>query len=230
MSNQIEVSKVFLVIIMIVMVAVASAVSAGVTMVMRAQEPKDNKGETGAIWLNGSGAPASTLGSNGDYYLDIASSDVFRKTLGTWTFTLNIKGAQGIQGLPGISGAVVNNIGSSFDIPTTARNLGNITVNAATGGFIFVIATADVVTFGDNTECIFGLGTTTGSFDLDRKSVGVLDGTGIQRSHFSLTATTLIPVEAGIHTYFVSAQKPPEFSAQYINMGSICAIAWFFGT
>ena len=39
---------------------------------------------SGTNWFNGSGAPASSLGGNGDYYLDTASGNVSLKTTGAW--------------------------------------------------------------------------------------------------------------------------------------------------
>jgi hypothetical protein len=43
-------------------------------------------------WLSGSGAPAGDLGQNSDFYLDVDTGDVFKKTNGVWGFLLNIKG------------------------------------------------------------------------------------------------------------------------------------------
>jgi hypothetical protein len=179
------------------------------------------------------------LGSNGDFYLDLANSDVYNKVSGSWTKVANIQGATGAtgatgpagpQGPPGVGWAGVNEIGSSSDIPTTARNLGMVTVNAPTNGYVFVIATAYVVTFGDGTECVFGLGTTAGSFNLHSTRVGVLDGTGTQRREFSVTSTALVPVTAGSRNFYVTAQKPSVFSAQTVNIGNIYATALFCGT
>ncbi len=50
------------------------------------------KGETGNGWLYGSGAPAPSLGRNGDLYLDYASWEVYIKDNGTWTDRGSIKG------------------------------------------------------------------------------------------------------------------------------------------
>jgi hypothetical protein len=37
-----------------------------------------------AGWWNGSGAPASTLGNNGDYYLNTANGNIYLKSSGSW--------------------------------------------------------------------------------------------------------------------------------------------------
>jgi hypothetical protein len=55
-------------------------------------------GANGATWLSGSGAPGSSLGNDGDYYLDTDTGDVYNKATGTWTVITNIKGEQGEQG------------------------------------------------------------------------------------------------------------------------------------
>jgi uncharacterized protein (TIGR02145 family) len=84
------------------------------------------KGDLGARILNGSGTPSSSLGRDGDYYLNAANGDVLVKLSGAWVVAMNlmgpagaqgpkgdkgdkgdqgIQGAQGIQGLPGTAGA-----------------------------------------------------------------------------------------------------------------------------
>ncbi len=42
-------------------------------------------GQDGSTWRLGEGAPAGTLGSDGDYYLDTLTGMVFTKSAGTWT-------------------------------------------------------------------------------------------------------------------------------------------------
>ena len=62
-------------------------------------------GGDAAAWLEGSGTPSNSLGNIGDWYLNIATGDAYKKTASTtWTFKLNIKGADGTNGwLPVIS-------------------------------------------------------------------------------------------------------------------------------
>lgn len=61
-------------------------------------------GSTSTVWRSGSGAPSNTVGEENDLYLDIASSDVYKKIAGVYTFLLNIKGATGEMGPPGPAG------------------------------------------------------------------------------------------------------------------------------
>lgn len=42
-------------------------------------------GVNGSTWYNGSGAPANTLGVDGDYYLDNNTGNVYNKVSGSWT-------------------------------------------------------------------------------------------------------------------------------------------------
>jgi hypothetical protein len=61
-------------------------------------------GAAGSTWRNGSGAPSNGLGSDGDYYLNTANSDVYVKAAGAYTVACNIKGATGTTGSAGSNG------------------------------------------------------------------------------------------------------------------------------
>ncbi|HET6518359.1 MAG TPA: hypothetical protein VFG47_00870, partial [Geminicoccaceae bacterium] len=52
-------------------------------------------GADGARWHDGTGAPASGLGADGDYYLDDATGDVYAKSGGSWSPAANIQGPAG---------------------------------------------------------------------------------------------------------------------------------------
>lgn len=52
-------------------------------------------GAAGAVWRDGTGAPANGLGVNGDYYLDDATGNVYAKAAGSYSIVANIKGAAG---------------------------------------------------------------------------------------------------------------------------------------
>ena len=72
-------------------------------------------GADGAMWLSGSGTPASTLGDAGDYYLDFANNDIYKKTASAWVKETNIAaGANGATWLSG-SGAPTSDLGSDGD-------------------------------------------------------------------------------------------------------------------
>ncbi|RAR75315.1 beta strand repeat-containing protein, partial [Flavobacterium aciduliphilum] len=55
-------------------------------------------GTNGATWNSGAGIPSDALGSNGDYYLNTTTNDVYLKTADTYSIITNIKGATGPAG------------------------------------------------------------------------------------------------------------------------------------
>lgn len=75
-----------------------------------AQGPKGEKGDKGtngangtngadgASRLTGSGAPAASLGKDGDVYIATSNCDLYTKASGAWSKIGNIKGAQGAKG------------------------------------------------------------------------------------------------------------------------------------
>lgn len=52
-------------------------------------------GLNGATWRSGQAAPTSSLGANGDYYLNTTTYDVYLKSSNTYYVICNIKGADG---------------------------------------------------------------------------------------------------------------------------------------
>jgi hypothetical protein len=58
-----------------------------------------------SVWREGSGAPSSGLGIDGDFYLNGTTSDVYLKATGTYSIVCNIKGATGATGSAGATGA-----------------------------------------------------------------------------------------------------------------------------
>lgn len=67
-------------------------------------------GAAGAVIRNGSGAPSNGLGIDGDYYINITTSDVYFKASGAYTIVVNIKGATGSTGSTGAAGKGVTSI------------------------------------------------------------------------------------------------------------------------
>ena len=55
-------------------------------------------GADGASRLTGSGAPAASLGKDGDVYIATSNCDLYTKANGAWSKIGNIKGAQGAKG------------------------------------------------------------------------------------------------------------------------------------
>ncbi len=61
-------------------------------------------GKDGKSILSGEGIPESSLGNNGDSYIDTSNYDFYVKKDGSWTKTGNIKGETGSAGAAGIDG------------------------------------------------------------------------------------------------------------------------------
>jgi hypothetical protein len=65
------------------------------------------QGATGNTILSGDGTPSSTLGNNGDYYLELDSSNLYGpKTSAGWGSPVSMTGASGAVGTPGAAGTV----------------------------------------------------------------------------------------------------------------------------
>ncbi len=90
-------------------------------------------GLNGATWTSGIGAPSG--GSDGDFYLDTATSDVYKKSVGVWSIICNLQGLQGIPGIPG---------------PNT------ITASTTTDGTGFVKGNGSIISF-DNSSYLTSL-------------------------------------------------------------------------
>jgi len=61
-------------------------------------------GADGATWYSGAVAPTSEIGSDGDYYLNTSSYEIYNKVSGEWKSIGNIKGADGTNGTNGANG------------------------------------------------------------------------------------------------------------------------------
>lgn len=73
--------------------------------VVGATGPQGAQGAQGSLIRSGPGAPVDTTGVNGDYWLDTATSDLYKKSNGTYLVTANLKGATGATGAAGANGA-----------------------------------------------------------------------------------------------------------------------------
>ena len=87
-------------------------------------------GADGKTWLSGTAAPATTLGTIGDFYLNRTNWTVYEKTATTtWTSRGTIKGADGAPGPPGVAVSTVqvmpiSNVGINV-APSTVKTIVN---------------------------------------------------------------------------------------------------------
>jgi hypothetical protein len=63
-----------------------------------------NVDDVAGKWFSGTAVPATTLGKDGDYYLNTTSGDVSVKASGAWTTVANIVGPTGAAGAAGPKG------------------------------------------------------------------------------------------------------------------------------
>ena len=90
-------------------------------------------GQPGSMWYEGAGVPAATTGVTGDYWFQIDTADIFRKTDAGWGQPVaNIKGLKGDTGPAGRTllsgtGTPANTLGQDgdfyLDLTTTAPRL-----------------------------------------------------------------------------------------------------------
>ncbi len=62
-------------------------------------------GIDGAIILNGNGEPSTSLGKDGDLYIELDNGNLYRKEKGIWVIITNIYGEDGTDGSNGSSGS-----------------------------------------------------------------------------------------------------------------------------
>jgi Collagen triple helix repeat (20 copies) len=107
-------------------------------------------GTDGGAILKGTGAPAASLGADGDLYIDTVSRDVYQKSGGTWSVITNLsggppgpKGDTGAKGDPGTNGTDGTN-GTSGSNGSSVRSgagapaaglgaLGDVYIDSTTG-------------------------------------------------------------------------------------------------
>jgi hypothetical protein len=92
----------------------------------------------GSTWFNGTGAPASTLGVNGNYYMDTAGDNIYLKTAGTWSIVFTGSSSGSIT-------VTANQLIGSGSAPTISGVSGtgaaaNLTLDASPTGLAMRIA------------------------------------------------------------------------------------------
>lgn len=96
-----------------------------------AQGPQGIKGDTGISVLSGDVDP-TTEGLDNDLYLNITTSDLFKKILGVWVYRQNTKGLAGpagAQGSAGVAGVAGTSVLSGTVIPTTEGSNGDLYID-----------------------------------------------------------------------------------------------------
>lgn len=107
-------------------------------------------GAPGSVWREGSGVPSNSLGSDGDFYLDGDTGNVYQRASGTYSVVCNIKGPTGAtgaatNGLPagGTAGQLLYKIdGTDYHAGWEAISAVLDTLSATEGAILFRNATA----------------------------------------------------------------------------------------
>jgi hypothetical protein len=101
-------------------------------------------GTDGSAIVEGTGAPAASLGADGDLYIDTVSRDVYQKTSGAWTVITNLSGGpvgpkgdpgtNGSNGTPGTNGTDGSSVRTGAGAPAAGLgNVGDVYIDSATG-------------------------------------------------------------------------------------------------
>lgn len=123
------------------------------------QGPQGTGGDIGergesTSWSNGEGAPIGPSGTEGSYYLDTLTGDVYLKATGsTWNIVANIKGPQGDQGPAGVAEVYSATLGSVTSATIASATHGitevkNVTIYHPDGNEVsvpFSVVTNDVI-------------------------------------------------------------------------------------
>lgn len=94
------------------------------------QGPQGPAGTNGATWLSGTTNPASSIGGDGDFYLNTVTDSAYEKTSGNWAFSTLIKGDRGTQGPSGTNGATW--LSGTTNPTSAAGKNGDFYLNTAT--------------------------------------------------------------------------------------------------
>lgn len=96
---------------------------------------------SGLEFLSGEGEPSAELGSGGDWYLNTANGDLYRKDNGIWALQMNLVGPQGPKGDPGEQGPKGDKGDQGEQGPPGAdgRGVADITYDEGTGEFVFLM-------------------------------------------------------------------------------------------
>lgn len=159
---------------------------------------KGDQGVSGTKWYVADGLPGIGLGVQGDMYLNTTTGDHYTKSVGTWDFTGNIKGVNGLNGTSLLSDVIdpvlgVGNAGDTYlnvasgDTFSKATgvwvNNGNIKGTAGIDGGGTLLGVIDPTTQGKNTDSY--INTTT--WDFFSKATGSWVKLGTIKGNVGLT-------------------------------------------
>ncbi|MHA7100873.1 tail fiber domain-containing protein [Roseivirga pacifica] len=116
-------------------------------------------GVDGKSMLNGTGAPANTLGNNGDFYIDTNTNNIYGpKTAGTWGTATSLIGPAGADGTDGVDGIDGTNGTDGIDGKSMLNGTGAPAATLGIDGDIYFDTDANAV-YGPKTAGAWGAAT-----------------------------------------------------------------------
>jgi hypothetical protein len=179
---------------------------------------KGTAGAAGAKWHQGSGAPSSSTGSNGDYYLNTSNGDVYTKSNGSWSSSGNIEGTAGTNGLKTTIGTALS--GTSGNISGAAGTAGDQYINSSTFNLYKCVTTGTESTAVWN--YVGNIKGAPGAAGADAISV-VVTGDQILKNNTGSTTLTAHVYKGGVAATIASN------GAATINSTSIGTVKWYKG-
>ncbi|MCO6360500.1 tail fiber domain-containing protein [Roseivirga pacifica] len=116
-------------------------------------------GVDGKSMLNGTGAPAPTLGNNGDFYIDTNTNNIYGpKAAGTWGAATSLIGPAGADGTDGVDGIDGTNGTDGIDGKSMLNGTGAPATTLGIDGDIYFDTDANAV-YGPKTAGAWGTAT-----------------------------------------------------------------------
>ncbi|RKQ43271.1 endosialidase-like protein [Roseivirga pacifica] len=116
-------------------------------------------GVDGKSMLNGTGAPANTLGNNGDFYIDTNTNNIYGpKTAGTWGAATSLIGPAGADGTDGVDGIDGTNGTDGIDGKSMLNGTGAPAATLGIDGDIYFDTDANAI-YGPKTAGAWGAAT-----------------------------------------------------------------------
>jgi hypothetical protein len=160
-------------------------------------------GADGATWTSGRGLPSSSLGNDGDYYLDLTNSDVYNKESGQWNKIANIQGVGSIT-------YNNTNIGNYMLVNATSIPLdkvANVTFIAPSNGTAYITASATAQFADDDTAVTISL-YSNNSLVSHFSMAGAIGGTGTEVHYYPMNSQLAFPViEGNRYDFTLQAEK-----------------------
>lgn len=139
----------------------------------------------GSTWYSAAGAPGTGVGIDGDFYLNTANGDVYKKVGGVWVLQMNLTGPAGTGSVSSVNGKTGAVVLAASDVG--AQNISSIVTDGST------VNPTKGLTFSDGLQATNSAGTVTlSSKALVAQENGTTSVARVQTLNFK-TGATLTP-------------------------------------